>query len=539
MTAEVNPEAAARSEGGLARAAGVVSAMTFLSRIMGLVREQAFAALLGAGLYADAFQAAFRIPNLLRDLFAEGALSAAFVPTYARALQEGGRERAHRLASRLLTVLAVLLGALVALGLVFAGPLVRLLAPGFEAVPGKFETTVALTRVMLPFLPLVSFAAVAMGMLNAHRRFAVPALAPAVFNVVAIVWAAGLWVMGFGAAQVAMGWAVGTLVGGAAQFLVQVPGLRAEGFRLRPEWAPGDPSLRAIAGLMAPATLGLAAVQLNIFVNTGFASWEPGAVSWLQYAFRLLYLPIGIFGVAVGTVVTTGLAHRAAAGDLDGMREAVDRALRLLAFLTVPATAGLIALRVPIVRLLFERGRFTALDTERTAEALLLFCTGLVAYTGVKVLAPAFYALGTPRVPLAASASAVATNLLLVLALHQGIGFRAMALGTAVGALVNMGVLGVVFTRRVGSLWRGGLGASLARATVASAAMAAVVWTAAHLLEDRFGVSGLRAQALSALLPVALGVLTYLGGAALLRAPELGRLAAAVRARFGRKPAAL
>jgi putative peptidoglycan lipid II flippase len=530
LTGAVNPEAG-RTEGGLARAAGVVSAMTFLSRIMGLVREQAFAALLGAGLYADAFQAAFRIPNLLRDLFAEGALSAAFVPTYARALKEGGAERAHRLASRLLTVLVVLLGALVGLGLVFADPLVRLLAPGFEAVPGKFETTVALTRVMLPFLPLVSFAAVAMGMLNAHRRFAMPAFAPAVFNVVSIVWAVGLWAMGFGAAQVAMGWAVGTLVGGAAQFLVQVPGLRAEGFRLRPEWAPGDPGLRAIAGLMAPATVGLAAVQLNIFVNTGFASYEPGAVSWLQYAFRLLYLPIGIFGVAVGTVVTTGLAHRAAASDLDGMREAVDRALRLLAFLTVPATAGLMVLRVQVVRLLFERGRFSAHDTERTAEALLLFCTGLVAYTGVKVLAPAFYALGTPRVPLAASAAAVASNLVLVTALHQQIGFRAMALGIAVGALVNMGVLGVVFTRRVGSLWRGGLAAGLLRAAVASAVMAAIVWAAARFLEGRFGAAGLRAQALSALVPVVLGVGSYLAVAASLREPELRALAR----RFGRR----
>jgi putative peptidoglycan lipid II flippase len=539
LAGEVNPGPPAPREGSLARAAGVVSAMTFLSRILGLVREQVFAALLGAGLYADAFQAAFRIPNLLRDLFAEGALSAAFVPTYARALQEGGRARAHQVAWRLLTVLAVLLGGLVVLGLVFARPLVRLLAPGFEAVPGKFETTVGLTRVMLPFLPLVSFAAVAMGMLNAHRRFAVPALAPAVFNVVAIVWAVGLWWMGFGAAQVALGWAMGTLVGGVAQFLVQVPGLRAEGFRLRPEWAPGDPSLRAIAALMAPATVGLAAVQLNIFVNTGFASYEPGAVSWLQYAFRLLYLPIGIFGVAVGTVVTTGLAHRAAAGDREGMRDSVDRALRLLAFLTVPATAGLIALRVPIVRLLFERGRFSAHDTERTAEALLLFCIGLVAYTSVKVLAPAFYALGTPRVPLAASGAAVATNLLLVLCLHQRIGFRAMALGTALGALVNMAVLGCVFSRRVGSLFRGGLAGSLARAAAASAVMAAAAWGTARVLEARLGVTGLRAQGLSGLLPVALGVVVYLGCAALLRAPELGSLVAGVRARFGRKRAAL
>jgi putative peptidoglycan lipid II flippase len=509
--------------------------MTSLSRVLGLVREQVFAALLGAGLYADAFQAAFRIPNLLRDLFAEGALSAAFVPTYARALKEGGRERAHELAARLLTVLAVLLAVLVALGFVCARPLVRLLAPGFEAVPGKFEIAVGLTRVMLPFLPLVSFAAVAMGMLNAHRRFAMPALAPAVFNVVTVLWAAGLWAMGFGAAQVATGWAVGTVLGGAAQLLVQVPGLRAEGFRFRALWAPSDPGLRAIARLMAPATVGLAAVQLNIFVNTGFASHEPGAVSWLQYAFRLLYLPIGIFGVAVGTVVTTGLAHSAAAGDHEGMRDAVERALRLLLFLTIPATAGLMALGVPIVRLLFERGRFSPHDTQQTAAAVVLYCIGLVAYTSVKVLAPAFYALGATRVPLVASASAVATNLAFVLAFHGQLGFRAMALGTALGALVNTAVLASAFGRRVGSVFRVGLVSTLVRCSAAAAAMAVVAWASARFLEARFGVSGLFAQSVTALVPVGLGVVAYLAGAALLRSDELRPVLATLRRRFGPK----
>jgi putative peptidoglycan lipid II flippase len=534
LTGGVNREPSGATPGSLARAAGLVSALTFLSRILGLVREQVFAALLGAGLYADAFQAAFKVPNLLRDLFAEGALSAAFVPTYARSLAQGGRERAFAMACRLMTVLAVLLGVLVVAGFVFASPLVRLLAPGFESVPGKHETTVLLTRVMLPFLPLVSFAAVAMGMLNAHHRFGTPAFAPAVFNLVAIAWAAGLWWAGFAPAQVAMGWAVGTLAGGAAQFLIQVPPLVREGWRFRALWAPGDPDLRAVARLMAPATVGLAAVQVNIFVNTLFASFEPGAVSWLQYAFRILYLPIGIFGVAVGTVVTTGLAHRAAAGDLDGMRQAVDRALRLLGFLTVPATAGLMTLATPIVRLLFERGLFGSRDTAQTAAALVLFSVGLVAYTSVKVLAPAFYALGRPRIPLLASAAAVATNLAFVLAGHGRLGFRVIALGTAAGSVVNVVVLLVAFERRVGSLRRDGLPASLAKVAVASLGMAAATWPAARLLEELVGTRGLAAQAVTALGPIALGLAVYGALAWLLRVHELREVLGTVGSRLRR-----
>jgi putative peptidoglycan lipid II flippase len=502
------------------RAAGLVSALTLLSRLLGLAREQAFAALLGAGLYADAFQAAFRIPNLLRDLFAEGALSAAFVPTYARALADGGPARARQLASRVLTLLAVVLGILVVAGILLARPLVRTLAPGFDEVPGKEEATVLLTRIMLPFLPIVSFAAVAMGMLNAEERYGPPALAPSLFNLVAIAWAAMLWAMGFDLAAVAVGWAVGTLLGGLAQFLVQVPPLVRSGWRYRPEWAPDDPGIRAIASLMAPATMGLAAVQVNIFVSTIFASHEPGAVSWLTYAFRILYLPIGVFGVALGTIATTGLARRAAAGDMDGLRETLRQSLRMLAFLTLPATVGLIVLDVPIVRLLFERGRFGAHDTHRTASALTLYAVGLVAYTGVKVLAPAFYALGRPRVPLLASASAVAANLVVILALHGRLGFRAVALGTSLGAVVNAAILLAVFEGRVGGLRGFGMAGALARMAGAAALMGPAAWGAAMLMERLVGTSGLAAQAMTGLVPVAVGGLVYLLLVRLLRIPE-------------------
>jgi putative peptidoglycan lipid II flippase len=507
---------------GLARAAGLVSALTLLSRVLGLVREQVYAALLGAGPQADAFQIAFRIPNLLRDLFAEGALSAAFVPTYARALKEGGRAEAHRLVSRLLTLLTAILAVLVLLGIVFAEPLVALLAPGFGDVPGKTELTVLLTRIMMPFLPLVSFAAVAMGMLNAEERFGTPALSPAMFNVVTILWGALLWGLGFDAVHVAVGWAVGTLLGGVAQLATQVPPLRQAGWRFVPEWAPGDPGIRRIGSLMAPATVGLAAVQVNVFVNSIFASHEPGAVSWLQFAFRILYLPIGLFGVAVGTVATSGLARRAAEEDLDGLRATLRQALSLITFLNVPATVGLMVLGVPIVRLLYERGRFAAEpgNTEATAAALLFYSFGLVAYTSVKVLAPAFYALGSPRVPLLASALAVAANLAINLFGHERFGFRAVALGASVGSLANALVLLAVLQARLGGVLDREVWSRFGRILLAALAMAPVAWLSWRGLERAVGTHGLLAQTLTCLPPVGLGVLTYGAAAALLGLPE-------------------
>ncbi len=504
----------------IAKTAGLVSGMTLVSRLLGLVREQVFAALVGAGYHSDAFRIAFRIPNLLRDLFAEGALSAAFVPTYARTRRDLGPGAGFALANRVLGFLAVSLGLLVVVGVVLAFPLVATIAPGFDDAPGKAELTVRLTRVMMPFLPLVSFAAVAMGMLNAEGRFGIPALSPALFNVVAVAWAGALWAMGLSLEQVVLGWAVGTLAGGLAQFLVQVPSLRRLGFRFRPEWAPGDPGLRQIGRLMAPATVGLAAVQVNIFVSSIFASHEPGAVSWLDYAFRLLYLPIGLFGVALGTIATAGLANRAAEADMEGLRTTLRQSLSMLAYLTVPATVGLMVLGVPVVRLLYERGLFTPADTEATATALFLYSFGLVGYTGVKVLAPAFYALGTPRVPLAASVLAVATNLTVILLAHASLGFRAIALGTALGSLLNALVLVTVFQRRVGGLLGHGLVRPLARMLLAAGLMGAAAHALAGWLERVCGTTGTAAQLATGLVPVAAGIVLYLGLTRALRVGE-------------------
>ena len=265
---------------------------------------------------------------------------------------------------------------------------------------------------------------------------------------------------------------------------------------------------------MGPATVGLAAVQVNIFVNTIFASQQPGAVSWLEYAFRILYLPIGIFGVAVGTVVTTRLAHSAAAADMGGMRGTLQESLRLLFFLTLPATAGLVVLSRPIVRLLYERGRFSAGDTDATAAALALYAVGLVAYTAVKVLAPAFYSLGRPRVPLIASASAVATNILFILSFHQTLTFRAIALGTALGSVVNCVVLALTLETRVGGFLRGLFTSSVARTAAATLVMAAPAWLSARALEGWVGTRGLFAQLVTGLGPVVVGGLRLRRGRA-------------------------
>ncbi|MBP7147891.1 MAG: murein biosynthesis integral membrane protein MurJ [Acidobacteria bacterium] len=506
-------EATAPGGGRLAHAAGLVTAGTLLSRIFGLIRDQLFAALFGAGAAADAFVVAFRIPNLLRDLFAEGALSAAFVPAFTDALHNRSRADAFALANRLMTTLSAVLGALVLAGLFATGALVGAIAPGFAAEPGKFELTVRLTRIMLPFLPLVSLAAVAMGMLNSLGRFFVPAFAPACFNIVAIATGLALWLLRLDPVLAVTGWAAGTLLGGLAQFVVQVPALRREHWRLRPalDLALSDPGLRRMALLMAPAAAGLAATQVNIFVNSIFASQQAGAIAWLNYAFRLMQLPLGLFGVAVGTIATASLARRAAAGDVPGLGQTLRSSLRLVGALTIPATLGLMVLARPIIRLIFEHGNFTAEDTAATAAALVYYAVGLFAYSSVKSLAPAFYAVGRAGVPLGASVAAVAANIALNVALFPVLGFRGLALGTSVAALVNFAVLALAFQRSYGGLADRGLAAALGRMTLAAGLMALVAFGANVALERLVGTAGLAARLAGTLGPIALGAAAYAG----------------------------
>ena len=448
------------------------------SRILGLVREQVMAYLFGAGNAVDAFNVAFRIPNLVRDLFAEGAMSAAFVPTFTRYLTRDGRAAAWRLGSQVLNALLLVTLVLVVAGIVFAEPLVRLLAGDYALVPGKFELTVTLTRVMLPFLTLVALAAACMGMLNSLDRYFVPAMAPALFNVasIAVTVIAVPTLMWLGQ-PIIHAMAYGVVAGGVAQLALQWPALRREGYRHRLVLDPAEPGLRQILLLMGPGTLGLAATQVNVFVNTWLATGEgTGAVSWLGYAFRLMYLPLGIFGVSIATASLPRIARRAADKDLAGMRDSVSSGLAMMLTLNVPATVGLIVLAHPIVALLFERGQFTAADTAATAGALMAYAIGLTGYSVVKIASPTFYALGKSRTPVLVSVLSVLTNAALNLWLVEVYGYRGLALGTSITALLNAGLLLVLLRGRLGGLGLAHLGSVLARVTMAGAIMGGAAW---------------------------------------------------------------
>ncbi len=509
---------------GIAASAGLVSIATFLSRIGGLVREQLFASLMGAGFYSDAFVVAFRIPNLLRDLLAEGALSTAFVPTFTQRLLQGGKRDAYALGNLVLTTLLVVTGGIALAGMLFAHPIVSLIAPGFAATAGKLPLTVQLTRTLFPFLPMIALAAVLMGMLNAQQKFFVPALAPALFNLAAIAVGAVLFVFHTPAPQAVLWWTFAVLAGGLVQFAIQIPPLFRAGWRYRPVFRPrfDDPGLRQILRLMVPAFIGLSATQLNILINNVLASQlEQGSPSWINYAFRLMQLPIGVFGVAVATVNLAAVSRDAAAGDMGSFRRNLASSLKLVAFLTLPATAGLVALREPIIALLYEHGRFTARDTEHTAAVLSAYALGLYAYASVKVMAPAYYALQASRIPLFASLLAVACNIVANLALYHSMGAPGLALGTSIGALANFGLLFVVFARRYGGLRGLGLGSQIVRVAIASAAMGVACRLMSHALDARLGAgAGFMREILVTLPPVALGVVLYLGLAWLLRVEE-------------------
>ncbi len=462
----------------LVRAAGLVGSATMASRILGLVREQVLAHAFGASHQMDAFNVAFRLPNLVRDLFAEGAMTAAFVPTFSRTLATRGREAAWQLGRRAMTALLIVTSVIAMAGIFLATPMTRAFASDYAEVPGKFELTVTLTQLMFPFLPLVAISVAAMGMLNALGRFFVPAFAPAMFNVASIACILLLVpILPQYGIEPVLALAAAVLIGGVGQILLQWPSLRAEGFRYRFDFAPRDPALREILVLMGPGTLGVAATQFNVYVNTVLATGqEAGAVSWLNYAFRIMYLPIGLFGVSLASASLPLISTHAAHQDFAAVRRTLGHALRLVLSLTVPATLGLVALGVPIVRLIFERGRFEASDTQAVALALMAYSPGLVGYSAVKVLSPTFYALRDSRTPVIVSVLAVLTNAVLNLALVRVLGYAGLALGTAIASLLNATLLLVLLQRRLGSVEGGRLASTFARTMVASAVMAATAW---------------------------------------------------------------
>ncbi|MBI2827859.1 MAG: murein biosynthesis integral membrane protein MurJ [Acidobacteria bacterium] len=508
------------------------------SRILGVVREQVLAALFGAGNAMDAYNVAYRIPNLVRDLFAEGAMSSAFVPTFTRHLTAEGRESAWRLGNHVVNALVVITTALVLVGIVFAEPLVTLFAAAYGSVPGKLELTVFLTRLMLPFLTFVAIAAAFMGMLNSLHRFFIPALSPAMYNVATITCALVLVPLmpGMGLPAIAAV-AVGSLVGGVAQLALQWPALRRDGFRYRPILDWHDESLRRVLVLMGPGTIGLAATQVNVFVNTVLATGQgTGAVSWLNYAFRLMYLPIGLFGVSIATATLPAVSRHAARHDETAARSTIADGFSLMLMLNVPATVGLVVLATPIVRVIFERSAFTAADTAATAAALQLYAIGLVGYSIVRIASPVFYALGQNRTPVMISVATVLANALLNVLLARFMGYRGLALGTSIAALLNAALLMFFLRRRLDGIEGGRVARSLGRITLASALMGIAAVAADVAAGAWLPGRGLMLQVmrLTATIGVALGVLS--GAAYVLRIREFRDGVALVTRRFRSTP---
>ena len=445
-----------------------------------MVRDAVQAAYFATGTAADAFNVATRIPQLLRDLFAEGAMSAAFVPTFTKTLATEGRDAAWKLGSQVINALVLVTGVLVILGIIFAEPLTIAFADDYGKIAGKLPLTIELVRVNMPFLLLIAVAAACMGMLNALKRFAAPAAAPALYNVVFIVCIVAFYPLfrSMGIDPV-MSLSAGMLLGGLAQIVAQWPGLRREGYRHSWSIDFRNPHLREMLLLMGPATLGAAAAQVNLLVNTKFAtSAEPGAVSVLNYAFRLMYMPVGIIGVAVATAAIPDLVRHAATKSFNDMRATFSWGMRLMLMLSVPATVGLMVLAAPIIQLIFERKNFGPNDTAAVASALFYYAPGIVGYSIVKLASPSFYSLRDARTPVVISVVTIAVNLVLNWWLVGQMGFKGLALGTSIAASVNAGLLLMFLARRIDGVDGARIGTAIVKIAIASVAMGAAAWGA-------------------------------------------------------------
>src|SRR5215831_7748888 len=514
------------------RATGVVGIAILSSRVLGLVREMVFAGLFGAGRNLDAFLMAFRLPNLLRDLFAEGALSTAFITTFSRKIAVEGDQSAWRLANKVATLTAVFMSVITLLGIAFAPQLVDLLTWGSWS-PDKTELTILLTRIMWPFMLMVSLAALVMGMLNAKHVFGPPAMASSYFNLGSIIAgvAIGYWIDPHFGARSLVGLAIGTLIGGAWQLIGQFPSLWKVGYRFHPDFRWRDEGVRTVLTLMAPAVVAASAVQVNVLVNSGFAASITdaagnvisGPVSWLNIAFRLMQLPLGIFGVAIGTVTLPLVSKHAALGNTAEFRATLARGMRLAFLLTVPSAIGLAMLASPIISVIYQHGRFTAEMTQQTAGALQYYAIGLVAYAALKVLTPAFYAVGKRNTPMVVSFLAIGANLFLnwLFTFRLGWGHRGLAFSTSLVATINFLLLYALMRRHTRRLETRQMLIALGKIFVAGALLALVCWGANYLWLDAWSDMRFFQKLAILLVTIVIAGAAFFGAAFVLRITEV------------------
>ncbi len=434
-------------EKNISRAAGVVGFFTFLSRILGLVRDMVLARFFGSGMAADAFFVALRIPNLLRRLFAEGSLTIAFIPVFTEYLATKTKKDAFELARIVLTLLTLILAVVTLLGVLFSPWIVRIQAFGFGGSGFKYDLTVLLTRITFPYIFFISIVAFFMGVLNSLRHFAAPAAAPILLNV-GIIGAAYLISPYF--PEPIMGVAVGVLIGGILQVGLQIPWALKKGLTLLPRWDIGHPAVRKIGLLMLPAIFGSAVYQLNSYIVTLLASFlTEGSVSWLYYADRLVQFPLGVFAIAISTAALPSLSTQAAKKDLKYFEDTLNHTLRLVFFITLPSMTGLIILGRPIIRIFFEWGAFDALSTSMTNRALIFYALGLWAFSGIRVVVSAFYALQDTKTPVKVAVMALVANLILSLVLMGPLKHGGLALALSLASSLQFCLLVFFLKRKV------------------------------------------------------------------------------------------
>ena len=506
----------------VAKAAGIVGSATLVSRVMGYVRDMVMSWFFGTSALADAFYVAYRIPNLLRELLAEGSMSAAFIPIFTETLTKGTKEEAKQLANAVFARLLVILLVVTGLGILFAPLVVKAIAPGWirNARDNEIVLAVSLTRIMFPYLLFIGLAALTMGMLNSMRAFLMPALSPVMLNVMII--ASVLTLAPFMPSPI-MGAAVGVMLGGLCQFLIQVPGLRTRGMMPTPRFRPSHPAVPRIGRLAVPIVVSSSVTQVNILIGTILASFLPtGSISYLYYAMRFIQFPLGIFGVSVATAVLPTLSTQAARGEMKEFRETVSQGLRLVFFIMFPAIAGIIAFRLPIVNVLLQHGEFDRNSTLGTATALLYYAVGLWAFAGVRIISQAFYSLQDTRTPVKIAIVAVLTNISLsaLFVFRTPLAHGGLALATSLAAMLNVGLLTIRLRKKIGRIDASRIARSLMKIIPASIAMGVIGWL---ISQDPVWGHGGRSLYKIALLGggIAISILFYAGAMWALKSEEL------------------
>ena len=435
----------------IAKDASIVGGATLLSRILGFFRDMILAYVLGAGIAADAFYVAYRLPNMMRRLFAEGSMTMAFVPVFTKLREDEGDARAFAMPRSAMVWLLIILGVLTTLAIIFARPLTELITPGFVKNPALFDLTVELTRIVFPYIIEISAVALCMGVLNSFGHFLAPALATSELNTIIIVGAGVAYLFKLDVAHT-LAWSV--VIGGMGQVLMQQPQMRKFGFSWRGPWSFMDKGVARMGLLMLPTAFGAAVYQINIVIGTLLASYLPtGSISYLYYADRLVQFPLGVFGVAVGTVALPSLSKLASAGKTGEFTDTLNASLRLTLFICLPAAAGLIALADPMVRVLFGRGAFGAHAISATAGALVAYGVGLPAFACVRPLYAAYFALADTRTPAITAALCLVIYVASGLALMGPTGHVGLALATSISSWFNVLVLGIVLRKKLGGRW--------------------------------------------------------------------------------------